>query len=83
MKQGVRPLRAAESSEGSDPVEAGACRRPEDWPWSSHSALHHGTTPGWLDVLRLLGPFAAAGGNPWRRYLAAVADRDRPLREAA
>jgi putative transposase len=67
----------------ANPVEAGACRRPEDWSWSSHAALLRGTAPAWLDVPRMLGPFAAAGGDPWRRYLAAVDDRTRPLKQAA
>ena len=59
----------------ANPVEAGACARAEQWPWSSHAAAVTGMAPAWLHVARLLDAFAAAGGDPWRRYLAAVTER--------
>ena len=32
-----------------NPVEAGLCRRPEDWRWSSHASTLSATSPPWLD----------------------------------
>jgi putative transposase len=51
-----------------NPVEAGLCRRPDDWPWSSHSMTLSGTAPDWIDTTHLLKYFAAAGGDGRRRY---------------
>jgi putative transposase len=53
-----------------NPVEAGLSARPEDWPWSSHSATLAGLGPDWLDVSRLMSYFGIAGGDPRRRYAA-------------
>ena len=55
-----------------NPVEAGLCLTPEDWPWSSHAALLAGTTPSWLDRARLFAYFGADGGDPVTRYLEIV-----------
>ena len=52
-----------------NPVEAGLCRSPEDWRWSSHAAVLQGTAPPWLDAARLLQSFEAVGGDPLRRYV--------------
>jgi REP element-mobilizing transposase RayT len=52
----------------NNPVEAGLCRRPEDWPWSSHAAVLDGGAPGWLDVDGLLDWYADGGGDPLARY---------------
>ena len=51
-----------------NPVEAGLCRRPDDWPWSSHSMVVSDTAPDWLDASHLLECFAVAGGDGHRRY---------------
>jgi len=53
-----------------NPVEAGLCDGPEDWPWGSHRAVVTGSAPRWLDVGRLLGHFAGLGGDPRERYAA-------------
>jgi putative transposase len=58
-----------------NPSDAGLCERPEQWPWSSHTAVLGRQPPPWLDVARLLTYFAAAGGDPRRRYAQLVADR--------
>ncbi len=46
-----------------NPVEAGLCRVPEAWPWSSHSMALSGAAPEWVAVTHLLGYFAAAEGS--------------------
>jgi putative transposase len=51
-----------------NPVEAGMCAAPRDWPWSSHAAVVGGSAPAWLDAGRLLGYFGAWGGEPRARY---------------
>lgn len=38
-----------------NPVEAGLCAHPEDWPWSSHAAVVSGRRPDWVDDSRLVG----------------------------
>lgn len=41
-----------------NPVEAGLCRDPEDWPWSSHAAtLGRRGTPDFLTTAWVLGLF--------------------------
>ena len=52
-----------------NPVEAGLCRSPEAWPWSSHGAVLADRGPWWLDRPRLLRCFEGLGGEPRRRYL--------------
>ena len=64
----------------ANPVAAGACARPEEWPWGSHVLVTKGRAPAWLDTSRLLAHFGAAGGDPRRRYLDAVAERCRSNR---
>jgi REP element-mobilizing transposase RayT len=51
-----------------NPCEAGMCRRPEDWFWSSHAAVLNGHAPRWLDHERLLAYLGAQGGDARRRY---------------
>jgi putative transposase len=51
-----------------NPVEAGLCRRADDWPWSSHPMVLSGSAPDWIDVPHLLEHFAAAGGDGRGRY---------------
>ncbi len=54
-----------------NPVEAGMCPSPEEWPWSSHTSIVSDSAPPWLDMSRLFTYVAAAnGGDPRsRRYL--------------
>lgn len=61
-----------------NPVEAGLCNEPEDWPWGSHRAIIRGGGPRWLDVDRLLEHFAGVGRDPRRTY----AEMFRETREA-
>src|SRR3954465_5475086 len=62
-----------------NPVEAGFCKRPEEWLWSSHKAIADSATPSWLDAPPLFDYFAQLGGAPRRRYLDFVtAHRIRP-----
>jgi putative transposase len=51
-----------------NPVEAGFCREPGDWPWGSHGDVVRGSAPPWLDQPRLLSYFEPFGGDPWTRY---------------
>lgn len=59
-----------------NPVKAGLCERPEDWPWSSHAATLADAPPRWLDVERLFSLVAAYGGDPRERYAALVKGSD-------
>ncbi len=56
-----------------NPVEAGLCAGPADWPWSSHRAVIGGAAVPWLDHERLLSYYDSLGGDPGRRYQQAVA----------
>ena len=59
-----------------NPVDAGLCAQPEQWPWSSHAAaLGTALPPAWLDVERLLEYFGSAGGDPAERYARLVSER--------
>jgi putative transposase len=61
-----------------NPVKAGLCRAPEDWPWSSHSMALSGTAPEWVDIEHLLEYYGAADVDGRRRY-AAMFEGVRPL----
>ena len=61
----------------ANPVEAGLCRSPEAWRWSSHAcAVGVAAAPAWLDLARLDERFEGWGGDPRARYLEAVAQRE-------
>ncbi len=61
-----------------NPVAAGLCRRPGDWPWSSHRAtLGHVRPPSFLAAERLLHLF---GGQSDYRDFVDPAIRRRPSR---
>jgi putative transposase len=61
-----------------NPVRAGLCRAPGDWPWSSHRAtLGHVRLPSFLAAERLLGLF---GGQSDYREFVDPAIRRRPSR---
>lgn len=51
-----------------NPVTAGLCERPEDWPWSSHAHIIERRPPAWLDAGRLAAYFASSGGEGITRY---------------
>jgi REP-associated tyrosine transposase len=51
-----------------NPVEAGICRSPEDWPWGSHAHVASGRSPSWLATGRLCSFFGSMGGDPRDRY---------------
>jgi len=55
-----------------NPVEAGLCRDPAAWPWSSHGLVARNAVPDWLDHPRLVQFFASLGGDPRERYLAYI-----------
>jgi putative transposase len=55
-----------------NPVEAGLCRDPMEWRWSSHRAVLEGTAPSWLDRQRFLERFGTTGGEPHAVYRALV-----------
>ncbi len=56
-----------------NPVEAGLCKRAEDWPWSSHAAIAEERNPAWLAAPRLLGYLGGAwGGDALERYISCV-----------
>jgi REP element-mobilizing transposase RayT len=56
-----------------NPVEAGLCRTPEAWSWSSHAQIATGNSPPWLATNRLFSFFGSLGGDPRERYLEYVA----------
>jgi putative transposase len=61
-----------------NPVRAGLCIRPEDWPWSSHAeALGLRTPQPFFSPIDVLGLFD--GRDAYRRYV----DAPRPARRAA
>jgi hypothetical protein len=61
-----------------NPVVAGLCDVPEEWPWGSHRAIVRGGGPRWLDIERLLEHFGGAGRDPRRAYV----EMFREMREA-
>jgi hypothetical protein len=61
-----------------NPLRAGLCRRPEDWPWSSYAETVGRRPAGTIvDPSRLLAQFAAEPDprEALRRYVAAQLDR--------
>jgi putative transposase len=59
-----------------NPVEAGLCGAPEDWPWSSHAAIAAGISHPWLDTERLFSLLETYGGDPRQRYTSLVKGSD-------
>ena len=51
-----------------NPVEAGLCARPEEYPWSSHREALAERQPRWIHRHRLLEYFDSVGGDARRRY---------------
>jgi putative transposase len=59
-----------------NPVRAGLCERPEDWPWSAHRALAGLATDSLVCTETTFDHFAAAfGGSGPDRYRDFVANR--------
>jgi REP-associated tyrosine transposase len=57
-----------------NPVRAGLCRRPEEWPWSSYWATAGlSPKPSFLTLETILGTFADGIPEAQRRYRAHVA----------
>ena len=55
-----------------NPVAAGLCTTPRDWPWSSHRAVIGAAAVPWFDHERLLSHYDSLGGEPAQRYVAAI-----------
>ncbi|MDA0184620.1 transposase [Solirubrobacter phytolaccae] len=51
-----------------NPVKAGLCASPDDWPWSSHAAIVSNSAPSWLAETRLFDLLREFGGDPRTRY---------------
>jgi REP element-mobilizing transposase RayT len=51
-----------------NPVRAGLCRKPADWPWSSYRATAGAANAGFLALERLLPFFGADEDRARRRY---------------
>jgi putative transposase len=51
-----------------NPVRAGLCSGPEDWPWSAHRALLGRAPSGFVATDQTLAYFAAFGGDGRARY---------------
>jgi REP element-mobilizing transposase RayT len=49
-----------------NPVEAGLCADPRDWPWSSYALLVEGIAPEWVDGARV-GAYLASWGAELER----------------
>jgi REP element-mobilizing transposase RayT len=56
-----------------NPVAAGLCAKPAEWPWGSYAVVGFGA-PAWLDHGRLLELFSGSGTEPHGRYLRFVED---------
>jgi putative transposase len=64
-----------------NPVEAGLCSRPEEWPWSSYRAtVGLEPCPAWLAEAELLALFSSSWEIARRRYREFVAEGLRTLR---
>jgi putative transposase len=68
--ESTEQLLAAVAYVARNPVEAGLCTRPEEWPWSSFRAVvePHARSPDWLDVQRLLSHFGPPSETAVQRY---------------
>jgi REP-associated tyrosine transposase len=61
-----------------NPVEAGICRRPEDWPWSSYAAILGRRSPQpFVDPTSLLESFATDPDLARARFQSFVEDRSQ------
>jgi putative transposase len=62
-------LCAAAAYLARNPVEAGLCEQPEEWPWSSYRAATRSRTRTWLDADRLLSYFGEKRAPARQRYV--------------
>jgi REP element-mobilizing transposase RayT len=53
----------------NNPVVAGLCASPAEWPWSSHLSLTGAWAPSWLDTEHCLSYFDGQGGDPRQTYV--------------
>ncbi|HYZ29583.1 MAG TPA: transposase [Thermoleophilaceae bacterium] len=58
----------------ANPVTAGFCATPEEWPWGSHARIAAGSPPPWLAADRLM-EYLGAWGDPQATYERIVAAR--------
>jgi putative transposase len=61
-----------------NPVEAGLCADPRDWPWGSHHAVAAGAPRSWMAHERLVDRLESITGSR-DTYESLVATRCRPL----
>ncbi len=52
-----------------NPVRAGMCAQPEDWPWSSYHAMLGAEAPAWLKSEWLLSQFGQSKASARRAYI--------------
>lgn len=65
-----------------NPVEAGLCRSPEEWPWSSHpAALGLRRAPSFLTSAWVLGLFSDDVRTARRRLRSFVSEGPGPVEE--
>ena len=60
-----------------NPVDAGLCRHPRDWPWGSYRAvagMERPAAPRFLDVKRALGLFGSSPASARNRFRSFVDD---------
>jgi REP element-mobilizing transposase RayT len=64
-----------------NPVAAGLCGHPAEWPWCSYSAIAHGDPNGYLPgEERLLGMFGDTPSEARRRYAEVIAQAAEVIR---
>jgi putative transposase len=64
-----RQLCAAAGYIARNPVQAGLCAQPEDWPWSSFRGVVGGRVPDWVSLDRLLTFFGSTASEARKRYV--------------
>jgi REP element-mobilizing transposase RayT len=57
-----------------NPVNAGMCRRPEEYEWSSYARTRAGDPPGFVSLDRLYWHLSGLGGDPATTYANLIAD---------
>ena len=65
-------LLAAATYISLNPVKAGLCQQPQDWPWSSDAPAIRAGAPTWLALNRLLELYSAWDDGPLAEYAAAI-----------
>jgi len=65
-----------------NPVAAGLCAHPDEWPWCSYAKTAHGDPDLYVHgEERLLGMFGSTPGEARRRYAEVVDEAARSIRE--